>query len=73
MFCTMMSDNVKARELISDGTYVRAERKENEEPVNSQEIFYEEAYRRLEEKSAKQERMKKVRENTPSVKKRKKN
>lgn len=62
MFCILMKDNVKARVMLPDGNYVHAERKEGEEAINSQEYFYEEAYRRLEEKTAKQERMKTARE-----------
>lgn len=61
MFNIMMSDNVKARELQSNGRYVRVEPQEGEEPLNSQEYFYEEAYRRLEAKAVRQERMKEVR------------
>lgn len=57
-----MADNVKARIMLSDGTYVQTERRPDEEKINSQEYFYEEAYRRLEEKTARQERMKAVRE-----------
>lgn len=44
-FSLMMSDNVKARELGSDGKYRRVEANENEERLNSQEYFYEEAYK----------------------------
>ncbi len=62
MFRILLSDNVKARVMLPDGTYVHAQPVDGEEPVNSQEYFYEEAYRRLEEKSARQERMKSVRE-----------
>ncbi|MBR1591591.1 MAG: polyphosphate kinase 1 [Ruminococcus sp.] len=62
MFDILMRDNVKARVMLSDGNYVRIERKENEQPLNSQEYLYDEAYRRLEEKSAKQERMRESRE-----------
>lgn len=61
MFNIMMSDNVKARELQSNGRYVRVEPQEGEELLNSQEYFYEEAYRRLEAKAVRQERMKEVR------------
>lgn len=61
MFSVLMKDNVKARIMLPDGSYIHAERKEGEDLVNSQEYFYEEAYRRLEEKSARQERMKLVR------------
>lgn len=61
MFRVLMADNVKARELKSNGSYVRVERKEGEPPINSQEYFYNEAYLKLEVKAAKQERMKAVR------------
>lgn len=57
MFAVMMKDNVKARIMQSDGTYVHAERAKDEEPLNSQEFFYDEAYERLEEKKARQEQM----------------
>lgn len=62
MFSVLMADNVKARIMLPDGTYVHAERREDEEKINSQEYFYNEAYRRLEEKAARQEHMKAVRE-----------
>lgn len=62
MFRILMSDNVKAREMLSDGTYVHVECRDGEEPINSQEYFYDEAYRRLEEKKNRQERMRKNRE-----------
>ena len=42
MFGKIMSDNVQARELCSDGNYVRVEN--DEEKVNSQEHFYDMAY-----------------------------
>lgn len=42
MFDTIMSDNVQARKLKSDGIYVRVEN--DGEKVNSQELFYERAY-----------------------------
>ena len=61
MFRTMMRDNVKARIMLSDGRYVR-ERRSREKPLNSQEYFYEEAYRRLEDKSSKQEQLRVSRE-----------
>ncbi len=64
MFDILMKDNVKARIMLSDGNYARAERKENESPLNAQEFLYDEAYRRLEEKQAKQERMRESREKT---------
>lgn len=42
MFDRIMSDNVQARELRSDGNYVRVEN--DNEPNNSQEHFYDKAY-----------------------------
>ena len=57
MFRVLMSDNVKARTMMSDGTYLHVVRKEGEESVNSQEIFYREAYQRLEDKQNRQEQM----------------
>ena len=44
MFQAMLKDNVKARVQQPDGTY-RIEESE-ETPFNSQEVFFEEAYRR---------------------------
>ena len=72
MFRIMMRDNVKARIMLGSGEYVR-ERRSREKPLNSQEYFYDEAYRRLEDKSSKQEQLRVTREKTakkPSVKKR---
>ncbi len=57
MFTVLMKDNVKARIMNSDGIYVHAECKEGEEPLNAQEYFYAEAYKRLEDKKARQEQM----------------
>lgn len=45
MFRIMLRDNVKARVQMPDGNYVRVEQREGEEPLNSQEYFFEEAYR----------------------------
>ena len=42
MFDTIMSDNVQARKLRSDGNYIRVEN--DGEKVNSQELFYDKAY-----------------------------
>ena len=42
MFDTIMSDNVQARKLGSDGNYIRVEN--DGEKVNSQELFYDKAY-----------------------------
>mgnify|MGYP000025449686 CR=1 FL=1 len=47
MFITMLSDNVQARELNSNGKYKRLQPGE-EAPLNSQEFFYESAYEDLE-------------------------
>lgn len=44
MFITMLSDNQKARQEDSRGNYEIAEAQEN--PLNSQEFFYEQAYMR---------------------------
>lgn len=49
-----LRDNVKARSLTSDGTWVPVERKEGEKPFNSQEALLERAYRNAE--SAAQQR-----------------
>lgn len=62
MFRIFMSDNVKARIMLSDGTYVRCKRRDDGEPLNSQEYFYDEAYRKAEEKRVKQERLRENRE-----------
>ena len=43
-----LRDNVKARSLTSDGTWVPAERRESEKPFNSQEALLERAYRNAE-------------------------
>ncbi|HHY65638.1 MAG TPA: RNA degradosome polyphosphate kinase, partial [Alicyclobacillus sp.] len=40
---TQLADNVKRRQLLSDGTYVRITPGEEEEPLNSQERLYETA------------------------------
>ena len=47
MFITMLSDNVQARELNSDGKYLRLQ-PGDEAPLNSQEFFYENAYEEAE-------------------------
>ncbi|MBO4523647.1 MAG: polyphosphate kinase 1 [Ruminococcus sp.] len=61
MFRIMMRDNVKARIMLSSGEYVR-ERRSRGKPLNSQEYFYEEAYKLLEDKSSKQEKLRVNRE-----------
>lgn len=43
-----LRDNVKARSLTSDGTWVPVKRKEDEKPFNSQEALLERAYRNAE-------------------------
>lgn len=62
IFSTLMSDNTKARIMQSDGNYVHAVPAENEEPISAQELLYEAAYKRLEAKEEKQERMRQNRE-----------
>ena len=44
MFITMLSDNQQARQLLSDGNYIRIQ--ETDTPLNSQEYFYQQAYDR---------------------------
>ncbi len=44
-FSVMLRDNVKARELGKDGKYRRVGIAEDEQRLNSQEYFYEEAYK----------------------------
>lgn len=62
MFGVLLQDNVKARALQNDGTYVHVEGAEGEDAVNSQEYFYEMAYKRIEDKKARQEQLKVNRE-----------
>ena len=42
MFNIMMNDNIKARTQLSDGSYKIIS--SGEEPINSQEYFYEQSY-----------------------------
>lgn len=51
-FNLMLKDNVKAREQDSDGLYRHVERSEGEMPLNSQQYFYEQAYRAAERQTA---------------------
>lgn len=44
MFDLMLADNVQARRMMPDGSYVRREPAEGEEAISSQEIFYQQAY-----------------------------
>lgn len=48
MFSTMLSDNVQAREMQSDGTYIRV--KNHRKRVNSQEVFSKLAYEKSEQR-----------------------
>lgn len=68
MFSVLMRDNAKARIMLSDGKYVH-ERRNPDTPLNSQEYFYEEAYRRLEDKSSRQEQLRQNREKGAARKK----
>ena len=54
MFDTMMKDDEKGKQQDDMGRYV--ERHLGEEPLNSQEYFYEQAYLALEEKSSTQQK-----------------
>ena len=49
MFDTMMKDDEKGKELIADGDYV--DRDISEEKLDSQELFYETAYKNVEKKN----------------------
>ena len=69
IFRALLNDNVKARILHNDGTYSHiACRRENDERFNSQEFLYEEAYRRLEDKKARQDVLKQNREKAETKK-----
>ena len=68
MFRILMKDNVKARIMLSDGSYIH-ERRNPDTPLKSQEYFYDEAYRRLEDKTARQEQMRINREKGAARKK----
>ena len=48
MFRIMLEDNVKARVQLPDGSYEHVRRPEGEEPLNSQEFFFEKAYEAVE-------------------------
>ena len=48
MFRIMLEDNVKARVQLPDGSYEHVKRPEGEEPLNSQEFFFEKAYEEVE-------------------------
>ncbi|HEZ7986093.1 MAG TPA: polyphosphate kinase 1 [Ruminococcus sp.] len=69
MFRIMMSDNVKARVMLSDGSYVHVKPAENEELINSQEYFYAEAYKRIETKEKRRRQLSENREKAAAKKK----
>ncbi|MBO5571872.1 MAG: polyphosphate kinase 1 [Ruminococcus sp.] len=69
MFRILMKDNVKARVMLSDGTYIRDRRTERQALLSSQEYFYDEAYSKLEVKQNRQEQLKKNRESGAAKKK----
>ena len=48
MFSTMLSDNVQAREMQSDGTYIKV--KNHRKRINSQELFGKLAYEKSEQR-----------------------
>ncbi len=48
MFSTMLNDNVQAREMQSDGTYIRV--KNHRKRINSQEAFSKLAYEKSEKR-----------------------
>ena len=62
MFNVLMHDNVKARIMQNDGSYSRAVKNQDEKPLNSQEYFYDEAYKRSDDKKIRQERLRVNRE-----------
>lgn len=71
IFNMTLSDNVKARELRSDGQYIRVS-SAGKQPLNSQQFFYEKAYKEAETASAStipverpQSRHERVSENAP--------
>ena len=69
MFRILMKDNVKARVMLSDGTYIHDRRTERQPLLSSQEYFYDEAYSKLEVKQNRQEQLKKNRESGAAKKK----
>ena len=69
MFAMLLRDTVKARIQHSDGTYSHITlRREGDVRFNSQEYFYEEAYKRLEEKKSRQETLRQNRESAADKK-----
>lgn len=69
MFRIMMSDNVKARVMLYDGSYIHVKPAENEELINSQEYFYAEAYKRIENKEKRRRQLSENREKAAAKKK----
>ncbi len=69
MFKVIMRDNVKARVMLSDGSYIHDRRKERYALVSSQEYFYEEAYNKLDVKANRQKQLKQNREKKSDDKK----
>ncbi len=69
LFSILMRDNVKAREMRPDGSYVRISPKDGEEAVNSQEYLYRDAYRRQDEKAERQEKLRARRGKAAAAKK----
>ena len=67
MFCILMSDNVKARIMQNDGTYIHAVAETNDKIINAQEFFYEQAYNNIENKQKRVNSAKK--KNTPKKRK----
>ena len=67
MFSIFMRDNTKARIMLSDGKYIR-ERRNSDVSFNSQEYFYAEAYKRLEDKSSRKEHLRRNREKSAEKK-----
>lgn len=59
IFRILMSDNVKTRIMQNDGLYTHAKPVEGEAPLNAQEYFYEEAYKKAETKKQRQDRQQK--------------
>ena len=49
MFNIMLSDNVKARVMASDGNYYRKDVNDKETRINSQEYFYDEAIKKAQQ------------------------
>lgn len=62
MFRILMKDNVKARVMLSDGSYIHDRRRERQPLISAQEYFYDEAYNKLEVKQNRQEQLRKNRE-----------